>query len=277
MSYVRRPNRSHVVSLTMLSALTMLSLSGCGSSKPVESAVAATTSVVEGKALTVAEATTLSRLLFQNYDNGGADVLIDVPYGTQSTIQIEGVVDWKSHTGRAEVKVIKLDGTLVSTSTVYWRDLYDSRKAIVATTLDGLTEAMTAKGSPGIKYVARPFSDGSPLDRVLRYLDGLATTQAENPLLIRQDAKAQSLGVENIQSGGTEVNATALRYGKSRYWADPKGGRLLQASAPLAGLTSETVFHFTEHGPKVVDLPRAEEVVDASTIPELYGELTKRK
>jgi hypothetical protein len=272
--------RHRSISAVSASVLTVLSLlSACGSSKPSASPPVEITSttVLEGQALTVAEATTLSRLLFQNFDKGGADVLVDVPYGTQSTVQIEGVVDWKTHTGRAEVKVVKLDGAVVSSSTVYWRDLYDAQKAIVATTLDGLTEAMAAKGNPGITFVARPFSEASPLDRVLRYLDGLATAQAENPLLMRQDAKAQSLGVETVTSGGATVEAMALRYGKSRYWADPKNGRMLQASAPLAGLETETVFHFTNHGTKTVELPRAETVIDASTIPELYGELTKRK
>jgi hypothetical protein len=270
--------RNRWICAATISALTVVT-SACGSSKPSASQPSEITSTIalKGKPLTVAEATTLSRLLFQNFDKGGADVSVDVPYGTQSTVQIEGVVDWKTHTGRAEVKVVKLDGAVVSTSTVYWRDLYDAQKAIIATTLDGLTEAMAAKGNPGITFVARPFSDASPLDRVLRYLDGLATAQAENPLLMRQDAKAESLGVESVTSGGVTVEAMALRYGKSRYWADPKNGRMLQASAPLAGLTKETVFRFTNPGTKTVELPRAEVVIDASTIPELYGELTKRK
>jgi hypothetical protein len=265
-----------------VSTLASATLFGCTGSEvtvpdtPSTTAITATT-LEQGEALSVSEATTLSRLLFQNFDKGGADVIADVPYGLSSSVQIEGVVDWKTHTGQADVKVVDLDGKLVSTSTVFWRDLYDPQKAIVATTLEGLTEAMAAKGNPGINYVARPFSDGSPLDRVLRYLDGLATTQAENPLLMRQDEKAKSLGIENIQSGGVAIDATALRYGKSRYWADPKNGRMLQASAPLAGLKKETVFRFTNHGPKTVALPPAEEVVDASTISELYGELTKRK
>jgi hypothetical protein len=277
--------RSHRLATTsrVVCALCIGSLAACGGSKAettdgsVEAAVSTTVARVE-KQLTVADATVLSRLLFNNYDKGGADVSIDVPFGLQSSIEIDAVVDWKTHQGTAEVRVVGADGALVDTSTVYWRDLYDAQKGLVATTLKGLTEAMAEQGRQGVKYVARPFSETSPLDRVLRYLDGLATVQAENPLLLRQDEKAKSLGTESLPTdGGQRVNSVVLRYGKSSYWADPDSGLLVQASAPLAGLQSETVFRFSKHGARVIELPAVDAVVDAADIPQIYQQLTERK
>jgi hypothetical protein len=252
------------------------SVVGCGESKPTAVAVT-TTSVPEGTQLTTKEATLLSRVLFLNYDLGGANFHIDVPYGLQSSIKIDGIVDWKTHQGTAEVHVVGKDGKDVDTSTIYWRNLYDLKKGMVATTLKGLTDELAATGKEGVKFVARPVSQQSPLDRVLRYLDGLATNQAENPLLLRQDAKAKSLGTEEVNSGKILVDATVLRYGRSRYWADPKTGRMIQAAAPLAGLSEDTKFYFATHEAKTVTLPAVNEVVDAADIPAIYEKLTKRK
>ncbi len=266
----------------MIRGLMVAVAAGCGGSTASEtldtSPPAPTTVAFAETPLTVADANVLSRLLFNNYDKGGADVAIKVPYGLQSSIEIQGVVDWKEHVGSAEVRVVGNDGAVVDTSTVYWRDLYDAQRAIVATTLKGLSEAMAKEGRPKVKYVARPFAETSPLDRVLRYLDGLATVQAENPLLLRQDEKAKSLGVQMIDSvDGAKVEATTLRYGKSTYWADPTRSLMLRASAPLAGLPQETVFSFSQHGPRVVTLPPVDEVVDAADIPQIYQSLTERK
>ncbi len=256
-------------------ALLVLPLVGCGDSKP--GAVSTTaTSLPAGKQLTVAEATLLSRLLFLNRDLGGADVQADVPYGLQSSIKIDGIVDWKTHTGTATVRVIGKDGKEVDTSTIFWRNLYDPKIGMVATTVKGLTVEMESSGRSGVKYVARPFSQSSPLDRVLRYLDGLATKQAENPLLLRQDAKAKSLGTEEIANGKDQIKATVLSYGRSRYWVDPKTGRMIQAAAPLAGLPTDTTFRFANHEVKTVTLPGPTEVVDVSDIPDIYSKLTKR-
>jgi predicted small lipoprotein YifL len=263
----------------LISVITVFPVTACGKSKPLATAPAAATTIPipEGTQLSVKEATLLSRLLFINRDKGGANFHIDVPYGLRSTVKIDGIIDWKTHTGTGTVQVIGTDGGIVDTSTVYWRDLYDTKNGLVATTLNGLPEAMDAIGRKGVKYVARPLSLQSPLDRVLRYLDGLATDQAENPLLLRQNPKAKSLGVEEVTFGKILVPASVLRYGKSRYWADPKTGQMVQAAAPLAGLSQDTMFFFASHEPKSVTLPVASEVVDQSEIPEIYTKLSKHK
>ncbi len=273
-----KSNVSVAARLAMLSMLMSSLLVGCGGSTTPEVVDTTPTTLAPLETpLTVGDATVLSRLLFNNYDKGGADVSVKVPYGLQSSIEIEGVVDWKAHVGKAEVRVIGADGAIVDSSTVYWRDLYDPQKGLVATTLKGLKEALVADGRVGATYIARPFSENSPLDRVLRYLDGLATVQAENPLLLRQDEKAKSVGVQTITGvAGSTVEATALRYGKSTYWADAKSGLMVQASAPLAGLPEETLFSFSGHGPRPVTMPAAAEVVDAADIPQIYESLTKR-
>jgi hypothetical protein len=254
-----------------LIGLTSLGVGGCSSEPSLTTTIlpATSTSVPVGEKLTQAQATTLSRLLFMNYDQGGADFVADVPYGIGSSIVIEGVVDWKTHTGNGTLVVKKNDGTLVDTSEIWWGYPNDAQRGFVATSLKGLTEAMAEAGRPGVKYVARPLST-SPIDIILKYLDALSSDQAENPLLLRQDKRAGYLGVETIPSGEADV----IKFGRSRYWVDLKSKRMVQASAGLAGLRTETVFTIRAAGPKTIAFPPNSEVVDAQTIPEIYAELT---
>lgn len=232
-------------------------------------ATSTSTSVPDGEKLTQAQATTLSRLLFMNYDQGGADFVANVPYGIGASIVIEGVVDWKMHTGSAKLFVKKADGTTADTSEIWWRNPNNVQSGFVATSLKGLTEAMAKAGRPGVKYVARPLST-SPIDIILKYLDALSSDQAENPLLLRQDKRAGYLGVETIPSGEADV----IKFGRSRYWIDLKSKRMVQASAGLAGLRTDTVFTISDPGQKTIAFPPNSEVVDAGTIPEIYAELT---
>jgi hypothetical protein len=234
------------------------------------------TTLGEGTALTVGEANTLSRLLFQNYQTGGADFVAKVPYGVRSTIEITGSMDWKNHRGQGELRVIATDGSVVDSSKLFWGDLYNPQQGYIVSTLAGLNEAMAESGRADVNYVVRPFTESSPLDRVLRYLDGLATTQAENPLLMRQDAKAKSLGAQQIELNRKQVDTTVLRYGQSVYWAD-KAGRMVQVSAPLAGLDQPTVFSFSDPRSVSVVIPPNSEVVQAADIPQIYEKLTKRE
>jgi hypothetical protein len=276
---------------TLTSAgLVVVSLAACGGSGKdsggssaggkTPDVVELPTTLGEGAPLSVGEANTLSRLLFRNHQSGGADFVAKVPYGLQTTIEITGSMDWKNHRGQGELRVIATDGSIVDSSTLFWGDLYNPQQGYVVSTLKGLTEAMAETGRDGVKYVVRPFSESSPLDRVLRYLDGLATTQAENPLLIRQDSKARSLGVAKIDTNGAaeggELDAAVLRYGQSVYWAN-QSGRMVQASAPLAGLDQPTVFSFSDPREVSVTIPPNPEVVQVADIPQIYEKLTKRE
>jgi hypothetical protein len=269
--------RLAAVSCSVLAAALLNACSSSTSSAPDRADESVPTTVAVGEALTVAEATTLSRLLSQNLQLGGADVKARVPYGVTSYIELDGAVDWKQHVGKVEVRVIRDDGSLVDTQTVFWADVYDPTKALILTTVKGLEAEVAKTGRPGVKYVLRAYAERSPLDRVLRYLDGLATAQAENPLLLRQDGKARSFGEATIDIAGAPTKTLQLGYGQSRYWADTSNGRLVQASAPLAGLDEPTVFSLTNHRVVKVEFPPESEVVRVTDIPQIYEQLTTPK
>jgi hypothetical protein len=282
-SFVRVPTVCVVVTLAVVG------LTSCTSDKKAVTAatVATTTSIPAGSKLTVGQATKLSRLFFVNRDQGGADVHIQVPYGIGSSITIVGQVDWKKHIGAAQIQVISDDGTIVDTSKVWWGNVQDPQRGFVVSSLKGLTEEMQTAGRPGVLYVARPFSEKSPVDLILRYLDALSAEQPENPLLLRQDKKTGYIGTDTVELIGqgatptdpptkTTVSTDVIRFGRSRYWIDTKTSELVQAAAPLAGLRSPTVYSFTNRGEKKVVLPQNAEVVDAADIPEIYAKLTSR-
>ncbi len=273
----------------MVMVATGLSLAGCTSDKPpaTVSAAVTTTSVPAGAKLTVGQATKLSRLFFVNRDKGGADVNVRVPYGIGSSVTIVGQVDWKKHVGAAEIRVIKDDGTVVDTSKVWWGNVQDPQRGFVVSSLKGLTEEMKKAGRPGVNYVARPFSDKSPVDLILRYLDALSAEQPENPLLLRQDPKTGYLGTDQVElivqgatptdpSTTTTVSTDIIRFGRSRYWIDTKTSELVQVAAPLAGLRAPTIYAFTNRSEKTITFPQNAEVVDAGDIPEIYAQLTSR-
>jgi hypothetical protein len=264
----------------------ILPVAGCSTSKGADVAAEVNTSEVEASAapttsagtqLTVNDATVLSRLLFLNGDLGGSTFRIDVPYGLTSSIVIEGEHDWKTHVGKGTAIVVGNDGVEVNRQELFWVNMYDPTKGYVLTTLAGLTEGMAAQGREGVKYVARPFSEQSPFDRLIRYVDGLSATQAENPLLLRQNAKTRSMGLETIEVGAQKIEATKMGFGQQTFWANPKNGRMLRAQAPLAGLERETIITLLDHGYKVIELPVGPDVVEASEIADLYRELTTKK
>ncbi len=263
-----------------LTVFSLLALTACtgSSSAPVPSVEAAvtTTSVPDGEKLTSQQATVLSRLLFLNYDKGGADLDIAVPYGIGSSITMKGQIDWKTHIGNAVITVVLDDGTVVDTQTLYWASPADPQRGVIVTTLKGLPEALEKNGRPGVKYVARPFAEKSPVDIIVRYIDALASVQADNPLLLRQDPKTGYLGTDTVSVGGVDIAADLIRYGKSRYWVDPKTKTMVQVAAPLGGLRDNTVYKLSNNGPKTIALPQNAEVVNSAEIPEIYEELTQR-
>ncbi len=259
-------------------------VSGCGSDAPTPTTAleVTTTQVPTGTPLTQAQATLLSRLLLTNYEQTGADINIAVPFGIGSSISVVGVIDWKSHLGQAEVVVTTDDGTEVDRSKIWWSRPNDSQQGFIVTSLKGLTDAMVAVGRPGVNFVARPVAAQSPIDVIVRYIDALSSDQAENPLLLRQDKRTGYLGTETIEvkSGdGTTapIKAEVIKFGKSRYWIDPSSKRMVQVSAALAGLRTDTLFYLTSPGAKVMKFPENAEVVDASSIPDIYKELTSAR
>lgn len=270
--------REKLLGALMISALV---LGACSSSSgPPSTTVAPTLApttapapLPKGETLTTGQAARLSRVFFTNLDKGGGDVVVDVPFGTQSSVRIEAKVDWKNHRGQGTIVTTFNDGRPAATQPLWWYAPNDLQQGAIVTTVPGLPEALDAQGQPGVKYVARPISENSALDITLRFLDRLSSDRAENPILLRQSDVA-FLGTETVD--GTECDR--IRFGDkgTQYWIATTGGQLRKVSARLSGLASPTVFVFDNLGTTAFADPGPTEVVDSRDIAELYNRLTKR-
>ncbi len=257
----------------MISALW---ISACSSTKPVgvDATTSPTTGVSNGTPLTTAQAVRLSRAFFINYDAGGAEVLVVVPFGKAGGVRLEGTVNWKTHSGQGEIVTEASDGSAPQRQPVWWFSPNDLVNGAIVTTQVGLTQAMAATGRTGVKYLARPIADKSALDTTVRFLDKLASDRAENPVLLRQG----DVGFLGAQTIGTTLT-DHIRFGSrsTQYWIGVSDANLKQVSAQLSGLAKPTVFTIKALGARTITAPLAAEVVDARQIPDIYQRLLQRK
>jgi hypothetical protein len=284
---VTAPSRTLAVPrLRRLVPITVILAAGCGAdpSGPV-SAPAATSPVSapaataipgvtdparsEGTPLTPAQANALARGLHRNGEVGGATVEVTIPFGT-STIVVAGDVDWKRHVGAATVTTRFADGVrLPRTEQVFW-----SRTTVVLP-MDGLGPAMAERGRPGVRWLARPL-DGSTaaLDRVLTFLDALASDRPENPLLLRQRPEVAYLGREDVDGQAADRYRSSA---SAQFWLavgpGPQQGRILAVRAVFAGLDLPALIRLRNHGPRTLQFPPEAEVVAAAEIPDVVARL----
>ena len=256
--------------------ISALVISGCSSTKSVgvDAAAPSSTRVSNGTPLTTAQAVRLSRAFFNNYDVGGGEVLVVVPFGKAGGVRLEGTVNWKTHSGQGKIVTDASDGSAPQRQPVWWFSPNDLVNGAIVTTQVGLPEAMAETGRTGVKYLARPMADKSALDTTVRFLDKLASDRAENPVLLRQG----DVGFLGAQTIGTTVT-DHIRFGSrsTQYWIGVPDGRLKQVSAQLSGLAKPTVFTIKALGAHTITAPPAAEVVDARQIPDIYQRLLKPK
>lgn len=241
-------------------------LASCGGGGGDGEAIASSPAAPVGTRLTAAQANALSQGLFKNFQAGGAQVTVTIPYGS-STFTLDGDIDWKRHVGAATVTTTFRDGVRApQAQAVFW-----SRTTIVMP-LPGLEAAMAERGRPGVTFLARPL-DGSTatLDRVVAFIDAIASDRPENPLLLRQRPEVVFLGREDVE--GTPAD----RYQSSesaQFWLAATGGRIVRVSANFAGLEQPVDVRLRDHGPRSMTFPGDDQVVLASDIPDLVAELT---
>jgi hypothetical protein len=245
--------------------LALLSVTSCSSSKPKDAS--SSSSVPAGKPLTLAQAETLSGVLTKNFEAGGAVFTVTVPYSPQTTYMLNGSIDYTKGTGQSTLSITSA-GTAPASSELLWT------KQEVIEQIPGLTEAMAAKGRPGVTFVSRPLTTSSPQDVVLNLLLGTASQQRENPALIQQgttQGEAAFLRTDNVRNTPVDV----YRFGKkTTYWVGHDDGVLMRFEATLAIAPGVTVIDFLEHKPVSIPGPTVSEVVLASEIPDVMKSLT---
>ena len=242
--------------------LVVLSVLSCGSSKPNDAS-----SGPVGKPLTLAQAEVLASVLTKNFDEGGAVFTVTVPASAQTAYSLNGSIDYTKGTAQSTLRVTS-EGKDPADSELVWT------KQEVLEQIPGLTEAVAAKGRPGVNFVSRPLTTSSPQDVVLNLLLGTASQQRENPALIQQGtAQGDTAFLRTDTLRNTPVDV--YRFGKkTTYWVGHDDGILMRFEATLAIAPGVTVIDFLEHKPVSIPGPKTSEVVFASEIPDVMKSLT---
>lgn len=189
-----------------IAALLVVYLSACGRNEETNGE----------RPLTQQEASVLAQTSFLNFDEGGA--LFDVNTVTQPNgpqLQLRGMVDWKTHSGSANIKVADSQSSITS---VWWQKdaIFERRPS-----LDAKIQAMT--GISRSVLVRKPDTSRRRLDQVIGIVVGLASQQAENAQLILQTSGSAYLRSDELRGRKVDV----MRYGqRSIFWIDSSTGKM---------------------------------------------------
>jgi hypothetical protein len=218
-----------------LLAVAVLTLTSCGenSSKTTQ------------RPLTQQEASTLSQASFTNYDIGGALFEVNTvtePNGPQ--LRLRGRVDWKTHSGSANVLANIPSPTLAG---VWWQ-----KNAVMERrpTFDTAILAATKVKDPVL--VRRPETTRRRLDQVIAVLTGLAAEQAENAQLVLQMEGSAFLRTDELRGRAVDV----MRYGqRSIFWIDSENGRMLRFEGTNKLGNQPIIVDIVKHEAQKIQLP----------------------
>lgn len=252
---LRRSRRSFFTAVTA-SVLASLALIACGSddsSAPKD----------QSRPLTVEEAGTLAQVLYSNYEAGGADFVVTSltePRGQQ--VQLQGIVDWKNHSGHAVIRASLPDTQL---SDVYW---LTNMAAERRPTFDQILMGQGAAPEP---VLVRSPNMNLRLDQMLAVVTGLASQQPENAQLILQNPNTEFIRDDTLQ--GTEV--MVVRYGqRSLYWIAKDSGRLVRFEGNNERGDLPIVVDLPAVGSRTIDFPTEDRFISQSELGEMSSILT---
>jgi hypothetical protein len=245
-------NGPHRATIVLVAAAA--SIVGCGG---------ATGPAISERSLTIEEAGQLAAVQYDNFRAGGAAFQVAAAFTMSGdTLNLEGTIDWENHVGRARVVARGAEEGIVE---VYWTD------DVVLERWPAADAVLTRLGYADARYLARsPDPASRLLDRVLGILLALASEQQDNPVLIQQ--KAGSAFVRTDELKGNVV--TVLRYGeRNLYWIDASTRQLLRFEGNAEGGSAPVIVDLLSMGTQKVTLPLQNQVLDTSSIDDLYGAL----
>lgn len=248
----RRPVRRGAA----LAVAGMLALAGCGGSD--QASTTTSTTRASGSPLSERDAEQLSRVLFENYQAGGAPVQIDADYSNELSVSLDGDVDWANHRGAFTVTSTFADGRpQEEVKVIFTQDaVYTSPTPQEATLL-------AQRGHPGVQWIERvPEIDSRPLDQVIELTVSLASTRPDNPQLVLQ-GEIEFDRQELIEGRTTNVFISPK---DGTYWIDDESGRLVRFHGTLPGFAGPVVVDIDSARPTAVTLPAPATVVDASAL-----------
>lgn len=180
------------------------------------------------------QAAALSQVLTRNFEAGGAELVATVPYGPDSELRLDGVIDWVDHGGRGELTTV-IDGEDAERTDVAWTE----------------TEvAVRPSGAGDDAWTFRPAdADGVPLDRVIALIVASAGPERDNPLLVAQ-SNARWLRFDDVD--GTDVDVIDSG-GRLDFWIGVDDGLLYRLDADIEGFAGVTTIEYRAHGPVELD------------------------
>lgn len=219
--------------LLCLAATSML-ITSCGSRSTETSE----------RALTLDEAAVLSQVTFNNFDKGGA--IFEVNTVTEPggpSLRLIGSIDWKTHSGTAEVMASVPSTTL---KRVWWRDdgVLEDRPQLRST-----VSLLTSVESPVL--LRRPNNE-KRIDQVLAVITGLASEQPENAQLVLQRPGSAYLRRDELRGEAVHV----MRYGKrSIYWVSVDSQQCLRFEGSNELGNQPIIIDFSAHGSQEIQSP----------------------
>ncbi len=222
-----------------------------------------------GDAVTEAEADVLAGLLAGNTDEGGADFVVTAPFGEDSLLTLTGEVDYGDAVGRAQAVTRHGEGGPDEVRTVFF-----TADQMWFGDVPGLTEALTAAGLPPAGYLRRSTAlaggeePSAPLTDVLvRLVLNLSAPQDDDPGAFRGGDYTWE-GQRSIDGRLSTVFASPAGW---RVAVDSSTELLLQFVTRLPGHEAPVTVSLTDHGPRDISPPAAEETVDGAAHPQLLA------
>lgn len=228
-------------------------LGACGS----DSSRATPTTTTVGTPLTASQASALASVLAKNFEAGGAEFSVTVPYGPASTFFLNGRIDYSRHLAEATLRSEVGGGAETATSTLFWSN------DMVLEEVDGLPAEAAALGRADVKYLARPMTKSSAQDVVLAFVLATASEQRENPQLLQQGT-ARFLRADVVNGDAADV----FRFGeRTVYWVRQNDGMLVRIEANLAVAEGVTIIDLAKHGSVSIAGPLDAQVIDSQDLP----------
>lgn len=233
-------------------------LTGCGDDESDQR--------LPGAAVSSREAEVLSKVLFADRQQGGADFEVSAPYAEGALLTLTGEVDFSGGIGRAQAVTSHGGDQPVETRTLFFTDadLWQGE-------VPGLAEALGAAGLPGATYVRRPLTttDGSGtsslLDVLVQMVPRLSARAADDP---RSFADYTWVGSRSING---EL-ASVFQSGTGARTAVAAEDELLVQY--VTGLQDfDVTITLADHGQREITLPADDDTVDLTAHPEVAAAL----
>ncbi|MGZ4650211.1 MAG: hypothetical protein ACXV3A_06720 [Kineosporiaceae bacterium] len=249
--------------LLLALGLVLALVTGCSGSSATEDRK-------PGDPITRTEADVLAEVLHRNFEKGGADVVVSAPYGEGTVLTMTGQVDFVRSIGKVQAVTKYSGGRPDDTRTVVF-----SPQDIWFGDVPGLPAALTAAHLPPAQYVHRPIevtrSDGtaSLVDVLTQLLVRLSARSGDDPRsFIERHYTWQGQKLIN----GQLSTVFGFESGKSVAVADTSK-LLAQYVTQLPDQDFDVTITLSDHGPRQIDIPTADQTVDAAQHPEIAAQL----